>query len=324
MRALVTGGAGFIGSHLCASLVASGASVVVLDNLHRGSREALARCGNAVEFIEGDIRDLETVHRAIEGADAVFHLAAQSSVISGDEDTDYTLSSNVEGTRNVLEAAAQQARSRSCRVVFASSREVYGDPEEVPVLETAPLLPKNTYGISKAMGEALCHEFAEASSDDIPNDNLRIAILRLANVYGPGDRGRVLPIFLENALAGRPLQLFGGQQVIDFLWVGTAVEALVNAVRLPDARSENTLGPNVLGPINIGSGKGTTVAELARRVVEATGSRSKIEIAPPREIEVSRFIAGLDEARRLLGLEPPVDPLYALPEMIRAELAQVE
>ncbi|MEQ1885592.1 MAG: SDR family NAD(P)-dependent oxidoreductase [Bryobacteraceae bacterium] len=312
MRALVTGGAGFIGAHLCSALVSSGASVVVLDNLRRGSREALARCGGSVELIEGDVRDFAAVERVMAGADVVFHLAAQSSVISGDADTNYTLSANVEGTRNVLEAAAKQSANRLCRVIFASSREVYGDPEAVPVAESAALQPKNTYGISKALGEGLCEEFAENCGG-----NLRVAILRLANVYGPGDRDRVLPIFLENALANRPLRLYGGQQVIDFVWIGTVVEMMLRSARLLDGQA------GVLGPINIGSGQGTTVAELARRVVEATGSRSRIDVERPREIEVSRFVAGLDEAKRVLGLEPPGDPLFALDEMIRAEVAQI-
>src|SRR5258708_34958263 len=111
-------------------------------------------------------------------ADVVYYLAAQSSVMTADADTGYTLSTNVEGTRNVLDAAAA-ANVR--RVVFTSSREVYGDPDDLPVPESAPLNPKNTYGISKALGEGLCADASE-------NSALEVAILRLANVYGPGDR----------------------------------------------------------------------------------------------------------------------------------------
>jgi UDP-glucose 4-epimerase len=298
MRALVTGGAGFIGSHLVKRLLRAGTSVTVLDNLRRGSKEALAGHPGDLTFIEGDIRDRGAVRDATQGADVVFHLAAQSSVMTADADTNYTLSTNVEGTRNVLEAAqAEQVR----RFVFTSSREVYGDPTDLPVSETASLNPKNTYGVSKTKGEKLCREFEEGLGR-----GLEISILRLANVYGPGDRDRVLPIFLENAIHGRPLKLYGGQQMIDFVWIDVVVDALIRMAN----------GPAIEGPINIGSGKGTTVAELARRVVAATGSTSTIEIAPAREIEVSRFIADIDKARQVLGTEPPADPLFRLAALV--------
>jgi UDP-glucose 4-epimerase len=162
------------------------------------------------------------------------------------------------------------------------------------------LKPRNSYGISKAQGEELCREFA---------DRIEVAILRLANVYGPGDSNRVLPIFLENAFKGYPLKLFGGQQVIDFVWIDAIVTALVEAAATPIEACYNL-------PINVGSGKGTTIAELARRVLDATGSRSPIQIEPARSIEVSRFVADVTRATKLLRLKPPSDPLHMLTRMV--------
>lgn len=299
MRVLVTGGAGFIGSHLVSELLRAGNVVSVFDNLHRGHREALGDNLSRVTFIDSDVRNASAVRDAVRDTDVVYHLAAQSSVMTADTDSEYTLRTNVEGTRNVLEAAVAENVGR---VVFTSSREVYGDPNSLPVSEAAPLNPKNTYGISKTHGEELCREFRDAFEQRGPE----VVVLRLANVYGPGDRDRVLPIFLKNAREGRPLKLYGGQQVIDFVWIGTVTDALVRA----------GTGPRIDGPINIGSGKGTTVAELAERIVAGTGSKSPIEIAPTRDIEVSRFVADITRARQVLRLPAHDDPLFKLAEMI--------
>lgn len=297
MRILVTGGLGFIGGHLVRALVRQGrGSVTVLDNLHRGSRDALNGVHEEVQVVEGDIRDEKLVREVCSGTEIIFHLAAQSSVMTAAADRSYTSSVNAEGTRIMLESAAAEGVGR---MVFTSSREVYGDPREIPVPETAPIAPKNDYGISKAEGERHC----QALASRIPTN-----IVRLANVYGPGDRDRVLPLFLEAAFTNRPLTLYGGQQVIDFVWVETVVEALLSC----------GFGPKIDGAVNIGSGQGTTVAELARRVVAATGSASTIEVLPPREIEVSKFVADVTRAREIFGLTPPNDPLFQLATVVAA------
>jgi len=126
--------------------------------------------------------------------------------------------------------------------------------------------------------------------------------VRLSNVYGPGDRDRVLPLFLEASLTNRPLTLYGGQQVIDFVWIQTVVDILIRC----------GFGPAIDGPVNIGSGKGTTVAELARRVIAATGSASIVVVVPARKIEVSKYVADISRARKIIGLRPPKDPLFQL------------
>jgi UDP-glucose 4-epimerase len=295
-KALVTGGAGFIGAHLVARLVAGGSDVVVLDNMRRGSREKLARFirDGRVQLIEGDIRDVGALGGAVRGCDTVYHLAAQSNVMGAVEDGDYSITTNVVGTYNVLRCAAEAGVAR---VVFTSSREVYGDPGKLPVDEDRPLCPKNAYGASKVAGEAYCRTFASTRG-------VSVQIVRLANVYGPGDRDRVIPLWLDAAREGKPLHVYGGEQVIDFLWVGTAVDALIHAGERGLKR-----------PTNIGSGVGTQILELARRVLEVTGSKSEIVRTAAREIEVAKFIADV-RLMRELGLEPDRDPLAHLPELI--------
>ena len=293
MRVLVTGGAGFLGSHLVDALVAAGEEVIVLDNLHRGSPaniDAHLRTG-AVTFIEGDIRDYAAVLEAAAGIDVVYHLAAQSNVIGATKDTDYSFTTNVAGTYNVLKAAASASVRR---LVFSSSREVYGEPDSIPVPESAPLVAKNSYGASKVAGEAYCRVWESMTG-------LECQILRFANVYGPRDRDRVIPIWLERATRGEPLELYGGEQVIDFVWVGKAVEALLAAA-----------GIEPTGPINVGSGTGVTLPHLAQRLLEETRSLSRLETFPARGAEVVRFVADLERMQRVLGVTPDTDPLAHL------------
>ena len=293
MRALVTGGAGFLGSHLVDALVAAGDDVVVLDNLYRGSLaniEPHLRSG-AVRFVQADIREYETVLQSVQGVEVVYHLAAQSNVIGAIRDTDYSFTTNVAGTYNVLKAAAS---SDVRRLVFASSREVYGEPVSLPVREGAPLVAKNAYGASKIAGEAYCQVWGSSMS-------LECQVLRFANVYGSRDRDRVIPIWLERASRGEPLELYGGEQLIDFVWVGTAVGALLAAA-----------GSELNGPINVGSGVGVTLPYLAGRILEEAASPSKLEILPARPVEVVRFVADIGMMKRVLGVPPELDPLSDL------------
>jgi nucleoside-diphosphate-sugar epimerase len=294
MKILVTGGAGFIGRHLVEQLARSNTShIVVLDNLHRPCMPGPFSAG--VEFQEADIRDRTAVESAMNGCQVVFHLAAQSNVMGAVADADYAFSSNVAGTYHVLQAAVKAGVKR---LVFTSSREVYGDPKRVPVRETSPLRPKNAYGTSKVAGEAYCALAARGG--------LEAVVLRLANVYGPGDRDRVIPMFADAAAAGEPLTVFGEGKILDFVWIGTVVDALVKA----------GLGRSIRGPVNVGSGKGVTIAELARRVVQLSGSSSPVRIVPERDQEVGRFVADITRGKRLLGLSEPEDSLWGLPQTL--------
>lgn len=304
MRAVVTGGAGFIGSHLVEALLTRGCTVTVVDNLHRGRRAHLASCLDhpALRFLEGDIRDQAMLDEAFRDAEVVYHLAAQSNVMGAVSDPRYSFETNVIGTFNVLEAARDGGVRR---VVFASSRETYGEAQCLPVAESHPLAPKNLYGASKAAAENYCRAFANVYGLDT-------AVLRFANVYGSRDRDRVIPIFIERATAGAPLELFGGDQVLDLVWIEQAVEALLRA-------ADADLGGE---PVNVGSGTGTSIREIAARVTAACNSRSRIEIRPARSIEVSRFVADVSRMQRVLGLQPPSDPLGDLHRMLPAVAVQ--
>jgi UDP-glucose 4-epimerase len=292
MRVCITGGAGFIGHHLARACLAAGDDVVVIDNLRRGDP---ARLPDGVHTTVGDIRDRASVDDALRGVQRVYHLAAQSNVLGAVTDLDYSFTSNVIGTYNVL-AAAHAASVE--RVVFASSREAYGEVEAIPVREDRAMNPKNGYGASKVAGEVYCRTFQSTYGLDV-------SVLRLANVYGAGDQDRVIPIWLECARAGLDLELYGGQQVIDFVPVALVVQALRRA-------GEQSLGGQ---PINVGSGKATTLRDLAARVRSLSGVSVGERILPARAIEVTRFVADVSRMRDLLNLTPPEDPLVQLPEM---------
>jgi len=294
MRILVTGGAGFIGAHLVNRLVSMQAGeIIVLDNLHRGHLRALLP--RTIDFRAGDIRDQAVVAGAMRGCDIVFHLAAQSNVMGAIADSSYAFTTNVAGTFIALEVArATGAR----RLVFTSSREVYGDPKTIPVPETAPLGGKNAYGASKLAGEVYCRLAAR--------HGLETVVLRLANVYGTGDRDRVIPLFAAAAAAGEAITVYGRQKLLDFIWIDRVVDALLEA----------GLGRYIRGPVNVGSGKGTTIADLAGRIVELTKSTSTIKLVEERAEEVGRFVADITRGRRLLRIQEVEDPLWALPKLL--------
>jgi UDP-glucose 4-epimerase len=298
-RLVVTGGAGFIGSHLVDRLIATGhQDVVVFDNLSRGRRDHLARHepGGALRFVEGDLRDRAALEAALQGAHTVLHLAAHSLIMGVPEDLEETFTSNVVGTFNLLSAAVKAGVRR---VVFTSARDVYGEPIALPVDEDHPLMAVNTYGASKTAGEAYCRAFRRKYG-------LHVVVLRLGNVYGPRDSGHAIPVWLERALAGQELYVHGGKEIIDFLWIDYAVDALVRAAA----------GDGSLPPINVASGTGTKIIDLARRIVRLVEGRSQIKMLPPDERGVTRFVANVQRMREMLRLDPPLDPLAHLPDLL--------
>jgi UDP-glucose 4-epimerase len=304
MHIVVTGGAGFIGSHLV-DLLLQGRddTVLVVDNMRRGRLSNLAHHDRDRRFrlLVGDIRDEAFVHSALRGADLVYHLAAQSNVMGALSNPRYSFETNVAGTFNVLDAALQQGVRR---VIFASSREAYGETTRLPVDEDQPLVAKNLYGASKAAAEAYCRTFTNSLG-------LPTVILRFANVYGPRDFDRVIPIWVGRALAGEPLDMFGGRQLIDFVPVQVAAEALLCAA-----------AADVVGtPVNVASGVGTPIQELAARILAVTRSTSSIRVQPSRDAEVVRFVADTTRMETLLDVRPPRDPLERLHELV-ATLAE--
>lgn len=322
MAIVVTGGAGFIGRHLVERLCQDGMGtasepVVVLDNMRRGSREALTPLIDAgkVRLIEGDVRDADAIREAVSGAETVFHLAAQANVMGSESDPDYAFGANVTGTYNMLEAA-QDAGVR--RIVFASSREVYGQPPMLPVPEDAPFAPKNAYGATKAAGEMACRAASM--------HGLEIVALRLANVYGPGDSGRVIPLWLDHAARGEDLPLYGGGQVLDLVWVGDVVGAMVRAAQTPRQRFaarkwlETSDEQGFFVALNIGTGEGTPITTLAERIRQLAARDIRVQLLPARAVEVERYVADITRARTVLSYEPG-NPLAHLPRLAQLAFA---
>jgi len=296
MKILVTGGAGFIGSHLVDRLIQTNAGqVTVLDNFSRGREEHLALSRNKIEIVRGDIRDRTLLQSVMKGVDLVFHLAAQANVLGAVRDLDYSFETNVAGTYEVLRAA-QAAGTK--RVIFSSSREVYGEPTSLPVPETAPIAPKNAYGVSKAAGEMYCHLFADKV--------MEVIIFRLANVYGTRDRDRVIPLFAEQSLAGKSLTVFGRNKILDFLWIGDLLDVLCKA----------SICPCPEGAVNVGSGEGVNLVDLAERISALTGNRSVVQVTEERAPEVGRYVADVGLARKLYDLHCPEDAIEHLPAVV--------
>jgi UDP-glucose 4-epimerase len=298
-RVVVTGGAGFIGSHLVDRLLREGAkSVVVLDDLSRGRFVNLGEylSDPRLHVVYGDVRDLQTVRDALTGATLVFHLAARASAIHTTTGTEEVFTSNVGGTFAVLRVASDLGIPR---VVFASSCDAYGATLALPVDEDHPLLPLSLHGASKVSGEAYCRAFRRVLG-------VQTAVLRLCEVYGPNDSSGRVSEWIDRAIEGRELAPEDGQ-VSDLLWVDYAVEALLRA----------GLHDGTLPPINVASGTGTTALSLARRINQLSGSQVPVRTLAGNPSDARRFVANVDRMRRLLDLEPPIDPLAQLSDLVR-------
>ncbi len=292
---LVTGGAGFIGSHLVAALVERGASVRVLDDLSSGREANLEAVRDAVDLQVADLRDPVACGKAVAACELVFHQAALGSVPRSIEDPATSIDVNVTGTARLL-AAARDAGVR--RVIYASSSSVYGDSEALPKREGSEGRPLSPYALSKAVGEQLAATFARCYG-------LECIGLRYFNVYGPRQRpdgpyAAVIPRFFDAALAGTPPTIHGdGEQSRDFTAVDDAVEANLLAARVPlDA-------PAVA--VNVAGGQRATVNELARRILDLCGASVEPQHGPPRPGDVRHSAADLHRAEAILGYRPRVE-----------------
>ena len=297
---LVTGGAGFIGSHLCEALLARGARVRVLDDFSTGRWENLARIHSDIEVIEGGLESASAVERAVAGVDSIAHLAARSSVVESIGARELYWRVNVEGTATLF-ATAAAARVR--RVVFAASSSAYGDrapthdqahdqAHDVPQDESMQPHPASPYAASKVEGERLVRALAQTGGVDA-------IALRFFNVYGlrqdPNSAyAAVIPRFMTRVAEGKPVTVFSdGLQTRDFVHVSDTARAVIAAL---DAK-------HVLGGViaNVGTGEATAVTELVRLVGAVLGKPAMVEYQPAREGEVRHSVAATERAAQLIG-----------------------
>jgi UDP-glucose 4-epimerase len=311
-RVLVTGGAGFIGSHIAEAYLRAGWEVVVLDDLSRGNEKNIPQ---GARFVRADIRSAEARRTIAEGRfDVVNHHAAQIDVRVSVDRPAFDSEINVVGFVNLLEGAGEGGVRR---VIFASSvGVVYGDPEVIPTPETAPKLPISPYGVSKLAGEYYMRALAALRGFE------GIA-MRYANVFGPRQDPKseagVVSIFVSRLLAGEPLIVFGdGKQTRDYVFVKDVARANVLASTLATPGSAEFDGPS----FNIATSVQRSVLDLVKSVGDVMGQKPKLEFAPPRAGELFRSALDVSKAKKVLGWSPQYvfdDGLRELVDWFKAE-----
>lgn len=291
MHTLVTGGAGFIGSHIVRALLERGDHVRVLDNFSTGKRDNLA--GLNVEIIEADLRDASRVIQACRGVETIFHQAAFVSVPQSMKEPTECFDVNVTGTATLLHAAHKYGVKR---VVFASSTAVYGDSDAFPLVEETPLRPLSPYAASKRVDEIYGQLY-------VTTFGLEVVGLRYFNVYGPRQRpdsqyAAAVPIFISRLLDGKPVTIFGdGGQTRDLIFVGDVVRANLVAATHPSAAG---------GVFNICTGVETRIIDLIEILQDLFPSAPAPEFAEPRAGDIYRSIGSPQLARDLLGFHAEV------------------
>jgi len=321
MRALVTGGAGFIGSHLAERLLDDGNKVVVVDNLSTGSFKNIENFQNKsdFDFVEGDIRNAKLIDGLVEQSEAVFHLAAAVGVKLIADRPVHTIETNISGTEVVLHAVNKFNKS----VFIASSSEIYGKNEVVPFREDDDIVLGNTgiarwsYACSKAIDEFLALAFHQQYG-------LRVVIGRFFNTVGPrqtGQYGMVVPRFVQWALKDEPVSIYGtGQQMRCFCYVGDVVGAVIGLMDSDQASG---------GVYNIGSTEEIAIEVLADKIIEMTGSKSKKEFVPYEEAygmpmeDMMRRVPSLERIKKAIGWEPKTKLTETLQVIIESEKGKV-
>jgi nucleoside-diphosphate-sugar epimerase len=289
---LVTGGAGFIGSHLTEELVRRGERVRVVDSLITGKRQNLAHIPG-VEFIEGDLANLDIARRAVTGADFVLHQAAIPSVPRSVEDPLTSHRANVDATLNVL-LAARDARVK--RVIYAGSSSAYGDTPTLPKTEDMPPKPLSPYALQKLVGEDYCQMFTSLYG-------LETVTTRYFNVFGPrqdpsSPYSGVISVFISALCEGRQPTIYGdGGQTRDFTYVANVVDGVLKACHAAGASGE---------VINVATAGRISLNDLFRTVRELVGARIEPVYGPPRAGDIRDSQADIQKAKRLLGYEPNV------------------
>ncbi|EQA44899.1 3-beta hydroxysteroid dehydrogenase/isomerase family protein [Leptospira broomii serovar Hurstbridge str. 5399] len=290
-RVLVTGGAGFIGSHLCERLINQGHEVICLDNFHTGRKENVEKLLNnsRFELIRHDIT--EPIRLEV---DKIYNFACPASPVHYQSNAIKTIKTNVLGTMNALGIAKRV----KARILQASTSEVYGNPLEHPQKESYwgnvnPIGIRSCYDEGKRVAETLCFDYHR-------NHKVDIRVIRIFNTYGPRmlpDDGRVVSNFVVQALAGKDITIYGdGSQTRSFCYVDDLVEGIIKMMDTPD----------FIGPVNLGNDGEFTVKELAELVIQEIGSSSKIVYKPLPQDDPSRRKPDLSLARQKLGYEPKV------------------
>lgn len=300
MKNVITGGAGFIGSHLTEHLLARGEEVTIIDDLSTGSLDNLSTVGSNANLVSGSILDKDLVQQTIDGADRVFHLAAAVGVKRIVERPLESLRTNIHGTENVLEAA----RQANVVVLLASTSEIYGKntsdrlSEDSDRILGSPLKSRWTYAAAKGLDESFAHAYWQDFA-------LRVAIVRLFNTVGPRQTGRygmVLPNLVGQALRDEPLTVYGdGQQTRCFSYVGDVVPAMVRLSETTDAYGQ---------AFNLGGLREVSILQLAEHVIHLLGSSSTIRFIPYQQAyaegfeDMRRRVPDNTRAARLVGFDP--------------------
>jgi nucleoside-diphosphate-sugar epimerase len=293
MRVLVTGGAGFIGSHIAERLLALGHEVRVLDNFATGRRGNLSGFADEIELVEGDIQSYERANKAVTGVDIVFHQAALPSVPRSIQDPLTSNATNVIGTLNILLAARDHDVRR---VIYASSSSAYGRNPALPKHEALAPEPISPYATAKLAGEGYCRSFTSVYG-------LETVSLRYFNVFGPrqdplSEYAAVVPRFITRLAAGRPPVIFGdGEQSRDFTYIENVVDANIRAIDAADVAGR---------AINVACGERVTLNQLVAELQDLLGTSINPAYAAPRSGEVKDSLADVTLARNLLGYEPIV------------------
>jgi UDP-glucose 4-epimerase len=307
MKVLITGGNGFIGSHLAERLIEQGDSVTLFDLIFNSNTSEI-NC----KKIRGDIKDYDSIKKAVQGKEAVFHFAAVSRVLWGEQDPLNCWQTNSTGTVNVLEAC-RKAKSKPS-IFFASSREVYGEPEYIPVDEKHPKNPKSVYGTTKLSAEHACFSYHKTFGIDV-------VVFRFSNVYGSerDQLERVIPKFMIKALRGENITLNGGDQILDFTFVDDTVSGIISSCNAKFNGVSNVNGED----FQFVTGRGVSVAELSKKIVELADSPSTITRIQAKNFDVTKFIGDPSKSYKILDYSPKIrleEGLKILSERISAKI----
>ena len=318
MKVLITGGAGFIGSHLCDTLIGEGKEVTILDNLSTGSEKNIAHLGGKIRVIQGDIRNQDLVESLIKDCDVVLHMAAALGVENILENPIESISTNFHGSEIVLNASLKFDR----RIIIASTSEIYGKNEKQPLSEIddrvigTPQKLRWTYSDAKAMEEATAHYL-------FLKYNLKVTTVRFFNTVGPrqsGKYGMVIPRFIKAALAQKPLQIFGdGNQSRVFCHVADSVRAITQI-----SSAENTIGE----VFNIGGKGEISILNLAKLVINQTNSSSTINFTNYQDAyavgfeDMQRRVPDITKIKKFIGWEPVIDLKTIISDVAKSEITK--